>query len=526
MSGLPPEPGRSAGDDGTLAKPPRKLTPTRKEQAAIRAALRQQLLDGPRHDIRHSLPGLGVSLAIHVAVLTVLGLTVMRFERAPAVVPVEGWLGPEGAIISSDSAPPVEVHVPTLQEELRAAARQASMSRPAQVAIDPHAKPTVNPVDVSGALGGRGGTGTGAGAGFGTPGGGQPNGLPGGPRDPYRDGLDRALAWIVRQQKPDGHWSMTGPYLDGAESREADTDTGATALSLLALLGDGHSPNSGKHQKTVQLGIQWLVAQQKPDGDLFDSDEQGRSAHFYAHSQATIALCEALAISGDESLRPAAVQAVRFLVAAQNPNLGGWKYRPLGAEGIGDTSVTGWALMALHTARMAKIDVPPETFLLASSFLDSAQVDIAETSLYRYRPDEPAQKEQLWSMSAEGLLCRQWLGWPRQNEAFAKGQIFLTSEVNTPVWEEGRRNVYAWYYTAQTLHNLGGDPWKEWFARTRGLLLKHQASGGGKTGGSWHPTKPKGAFLEWSAGAGRLYFTVMCVLILETPERHTPIYEQ
>ena len=523
MTGPPPDSGLSGGAGGTPSRSPRPKSPTRREQAAIRADLRQQLLDGPRHNIRHSLPGLGVSLAIHLVVLTVAGLTVMRFEKPPAVVPVEGWLGPEAAVVSSDTAPPVEVEIPSLEDELRAAARQAATQRPVEV-VDPNAKPQVNPVDVSTSLGGRGGGPGGHSTVGGASGAGSPRGTPGGPPDPAREGLDRALAWIVRQQKPDGHWSMTGPYPEGAESREADTDTGATALSLLALLGDGHSPNSGKHQKAVQKGVAWLVSQQKPDGDLFDGDEQGRSAHFYAHSQGTIALCEALALSGDESLRPAASKATQFLIAAQNPSLGGWKYRPLGADGIGDTSVTGWALMALHTARMAKIDVPPETFLLASSFLDSAQVDIADASRYRYRPDEPAQAAQLWSMSAVGLLCRQWLGWPRHHEAFAKGQIFLTSEVNAPVWEEGQRNVYAWYYTAQTLHNLGGDPWKEWFARTQGLLLKHQSSGGGKTGGSWHPTKPKGAFLEWSTGAGRLYFTVMCVLILETPERHTPIY--
>ncbi len=74
-----------------------------------------------------------------------------------------------------------------------------------------------------------------------------------------------------------------------------------------------------------------------------------------------------------------------------------------------------------------------------------------------------------------------------------------------PVWEEGQRNVYAWYYTAQTLHNLGGKAWETWFAQVQGLLLRHQAAGSGKTGGSWHPTKPKGAFLEWSEGPDALF---------------------
>ena len=540
MSGPPSEPGLSEsglaegasprGKGVTPAKPTKKRSLTREllllqQQAAVQAELRQQLIDGPRNNFYRSLPGLYASLAAHFLVIIILAFTVIRYEsRPPGDDPVDLFLGQEGTTLEPGSASSVEVEVMSLADEMRAAARNTKP--PTAVATtNENAAPTVKPVDVSGALTGRGvgggtGSGDGNGTGSGSRGRGDPNGVDGGKKKPEWEALDKALAWIVRQQQPDGHWMMTGPYPDGATSLEADTHTGATALSLLALLGDGNTPTNGVYQKQVKKGIQWLIDHQKPNGDLFDSQEQGRSAHFYAHAQATIALCEALALSGDESIRPAAKKAIQFLVAAQNPTLGGWKYRPLDAEGIGDLSVTGWALMALHTGRMAKIEVPTETFLLASGFLDSTQINPLETSRYRYRPDEPAQDAQLWSMSAEGLLCRQWLGWPRENEAFAKGQIFLTSEVSAPVWEKDQRNVYAWYYTAQTLHNLGGDPWKKWFARTQELIIKNQR------GGSWDPNHPRGAFLEWSEGAGRLYFTVMCVLILETPMRHQPVYPE
>ena len=123
-------------------------------------------------------------------------------------------------------------------------------------------------------------------------------------------------------------------------------------------------------------------------------------------------------------------------------------------------------------------------------------------------------------MTAEGLLCRQWLGWPREYPAMQRGAEFLTSPENEPRWEAGRRNVYAWYYSAQTLHNLGGENWLPWFARVQSEIVTHQGGDG-----SWHPTRPRGAFLEHADSAGRLYLTVMCVLILETPVRHAPIYE-
>ena len=160
------------------------------------------------------------------------------------------------------------------------------------------------------------------------------------------------------------------------------------------MLGDGHTHQSGPYQKQVQKGIDWLVKQQKGNGDLFDIFEEGREPHFYAHSQATIVLCETIALTGDDFYRGPAENAVKFLINSQNPELGGWKYRPLNERGIGDLSVTGWVLMALHSARMAGIEIPFQTFLLAERFLDSVQENPVNASFYKYRPDLICTSEQ------------------------------------------------------------------------------------------------------------------------------------
>ncbi len=328
--------------------------------------------------------------------------------------------------------------------------------------------------------------------------------------------VDKALGWLVRQQQKEGRWQLDAGYPDAGRIK---TDTGATALALLAFLGAGETHQDGPHQRNVQRGIDWLLSTQKSNGDLFDIFEEGRDAHFYAHAQATIVLCEALALTHDRNLLKPAENAVAFLVNAQNPKLGGWKYRVLDETGIGDLSVTGWALMALHTARMAEIDVPPEAYLVASSFLDSVQENAGDEAHYKYRPDWPAARNQRWPMTAEGLLCRQWLGWPREYPALQRGVAYLLSDENEPTWDDGKRNLYAWYYTAQTLHNLGGDEWKRWYKRVQDEIVSHQAADG-----SWHPNRPAGAVLEHSAEAGRLYLTSLCVLVLETPYRHAALY--
>lgn len=483
--------------------PPSAQRSTRKRRIPLdvdpEAAERDRSLPAKlRRDARAGFPGLAISAFLHSLLLLGLALYFLPGNGGVILEPLLlGWAA-EGAYEEPD---PDDVFTPVQLTPIdpRPAEPIETVQEDEHILSSP-ATP-VTPVDVSAALSHRlSGGGEGAGA----------------ANDEARQAVFRALRWLARQQQRDGRWRLHEGYPDAGR---VQTDTGATALALLAFLGAGQTHQHGEFQSEVARGLDWLVSVQRLSGDLFDIEEQGRDAHFYAHAQATIALCEALALTGDELLRPAAENAVAFLVTAQNPVRGGWKYRPLDETGIGDLSVTGWALMALHTARMANIDVPPESFLLASGFLDSVQERPDDRAHYRYRPDWDATDEQRWSMTAEGLLCRQWLGWPRDEPALQSGAAFLTSSDNLVSWEAGRRNVYAWYYTAQTLHNLGGDGWRQWFARVQAEIVGHQAGDG-----SWHPTRPRGAFLEHADSAGRLYMTAMCVLILETPVRHAPIY--
>ena len=335
------------------------------------------------------------------------------------------------------------------------------------------------------------------------------------------------LAWLVRQQKTDGHWELHQGYPDPGFS-VIRTDTGATALAMLALLGHGNTHKTGDHSEPVRKGLKWLQAIQDPQtGDLHDlRQEEGRNGAFYAHAMATIVLCEALALTGDDEVRPHAEKAVKYLLASQHPDNGGWKYRPISKLMVGDLSVTGWALMALHTARMAGIEIPQDDFVRASGFLDSVQVK--GMSRYKYEPTSPDSKASP-ALTAEALLCRQWLGWPRSFPEMVQGVKYVTADENRPAWGGGRRNVYAWYYTSQMLHNIGGPEWKKWNTEVRDAIVKNQVTGGsGKPGsdtrGSWHPLSPPGDPFEHSEKGGRLYMTVLCILILETPYRHKPIY--
>ena len=119
-----------------------------------------------------------------------------------------------------------------------------------------------------------------------------------------------------------------------------------------------------------------------------------------------------------------------------------------------------------------------------------------------------------FAMTAEGLLCRQYLGWPRSDERLLAGVNLLLAHPMD--WAD--RDVYAWYYATQVLHHLEGPAWEQWNQTMRELLPAQQTMVGPERG-SW---SPHGDW--WGSHAGRLYVTCLSLYMLEVYYRHLPIY--
>ena len=146
--------------------------------------------------------------------------------------------------------------------------------------------------------------------------------------------IKRSLDWISRNQEADGHWSITRFGGQGGH------DVAATGLATLCYLGWGAThQKDGPHRDRVTKAIHWLTAKMHPDGDL-----RGDGGNMYDHGIASIALAEAYGLTKDPALREAVEKLTGFIVRAQNPQTGGWRYQPGDA---GDTSVLGWQVMAL-----------------------------------------------------------------------------------------------------------------------------------------------------------------------------------
>jgi hypothetical protein len=316
--------------------------------------------------------------------------------------------------------------------------------------------------------------------------------------------VEMGLEWLRRNQRRDGQWSLTGPYSNGAGY---DNATAATAMSLLAFLGNGQTHRQGQHQATVARGVKAMLKMQDRDGNFFD---RGVESHrLYSQAQATIATCELYGMTRDEQFREPAQRAIDYAVRIQaddGEGGGGWRYQP--RQGI-DTSVTGWFVMALQSGRIAGLAVPDDALSKVGVYLDRVTADGIE---YRYRTID---REPRVSMTAEALLCRQYQGWSRGDARLISGAALLND--NPISWNV--KNVYYWYYASQVLHHLGGDTWRNWNEELRSVLPRHQEAIG-REKGSWNPYGD-----QYGADGGRLYFTCFCLYNLEVYYRHLPIYQ-
>jgi hypothetical protein len=314
-----------------------------------------------------------------------------------------------------------------------------------------------------------------------------------------------ALDWLARQQQADGSWSLS--------SLDVDRPAVGTAMALLAFLGSGTTHSAGEHKTAVARGIEWLTASQQSDGSWRGIDTSDRA---YSHAFALSAVCEAYGMTKDPKLRAPAERAVQYGLDNQCP-LGGWGYT---ADLPGDVSVTGFVFMGLQSARMAGLKVPQRNLDRVVGFLDKCTKD---GSRYSY----VAHQGSAWpAMTAEALLCRQYLGWKPDKEEMRNGVEYLLKEEHLPSWRPhdvngAGRDAYFWYFATQLMFQIEGKPWEKWNGTIRDLLVKNQITSG-RERGSWNPIGDR--FGSDGAGPARLYVTCMHTYILQVYYRHLPLF--
>ncbi len=311
----------------------------------------------------------------------------------------------------------------------------------------------------------------------------------------------QGLVWLIKQQKPNGSWVFDG-------SSKPDT-IAATGMALLPLLAAGQTHKStakdNKYKANVDSGIKYLIANQQANGSF-----KGSSG-MYAHAIATVAFCELLGMSGDRALAPYAQKAVNYIVTGQGAN-GSWGYQ---AGTNGDTSIVGWQIQALQSARLCKdLVVDKKAFERCRKFLDSVATG---TNKSQYGYASPAASV---TMTPVGLLCRYYAdGWGPNNPGMAAGVSYL---LKSQLPTKGYTDIYYYYYATQVMHFFEGKEWYEtWNPAMRDLLIDLQTGAGKKDAGSW---EPDGKLI--GSHCGRLGMTCMSLMTLEVYYRHLPLYKR
>ena len=336
--------------------------------------------------------------------------------------------------------------------------------------------------------------------------------------------VGRGLEFLARSQQPDGRWSLgRSAGQPAGEAPKLQSDTAATGLALLSFFGAGHDHFDGPHRDTVRRGLEFLLSVQKDDGDLYlPADDLSNSCSWlYSHGIASMALCEAVGMTGDAIVKPAAEKACRFIAASQHPQLGGWRYAP---RSDADLSVSGWMLVAIRSGQLAGVKTDEATLAGVRRLLDASTTP-SDPTRYSYNPRNAQQRRSQLSsacMTAVGALMKLHTGTPVADPGVAESArllVALKPAYGSP--KQRTRDSYLWYYSSQVLVHAGGPGWDPWYGSLVDTLSAAQVTSG-PAAGSWDPL---GAVPDrWGEYGGRLYVTALHLLALEVPARHLPTY--
>lgn len=306
--------------------------------------------------------------------------------------------------------------------------------------------------------------------------------------------VERALLYLSRVQNKEG--SFPENYGDS---------TGIPALVGMAFLSKGHLATEGPYADNINRCIDFILGHQNRDG-LYVAGHAG-SGPMYAHNIATLFLSE---VSGmvdparQDKIGRSLPKALQLILRAQRVekpknHQGGWRYQPGSRDS--DTSCSGWALMALRSAKLNGAAVPDKAIADAVAYLYRHYDE--KQGCFGYSNRE-SHKESLTGM---GLLCLELCGEHGKPATIKAGDYVLKNHRRLA---NNQFEFYGNYYNAQGMFQLGGDYWGTYANYMYDYYLPKQADDG-----SWH-----------SREAGRVYGTSMMVLAFTVPYRQLPIYQR
>jgi hypothetical protein len=348
--------------------------------------------------------------------------------------------------------------------------------------------------------------------------------------------VEKALEWLAKNQDQDGHWDAQ--KLEGTCAEKTWADVGMTGIATLAFLGAGHTERVGKYKENVQRAVYWLVDKQIKEG----KGKGSWGTLMYPNGIATLALAEATGMSRNSEAKQAAQMGVDYIQQAQHEYMAWDYYANTDGNARNDTSVSGWQVMALKSAKVAGLKVDARAFEGAINWLDVGQnlpKDLKDSYEFEggmmvYQGKRGDISGPSMSMTAAAALMRIFMGYKTDSPAVAgpcnlmkhekpakdHGITVPCTDPYPPACPGKGIDYYYWYYGTFAMFQMGGDHWTVWNEHLKSTLLPMQRQDG-VFAGSWDPVGggriPDG---------GRVFSTALGALCLEVYYRYAKLNEK
>ena len=321
------------------------------------------------------------------------------------------------------------------------------------------------------------------------------------------DAVERAigngLEYLARQQRENG--SYPAAYGESAA---------VPALAGMAFLAKGHLPGSEPYGDMINRAIDFVIscADMRDNAPFKGYMGNAGNGRMYAHSIATLFLAEASGMVDDrrqEKIDKLLPLATKVILDAQgqkkgNPqHLGGWRYQPNSSDS--DLSCSGWALMALRSARLNGAQVPPEAIEKAVLYIKRSQNE--GSGAFSYQGNGGGSGD---TLTGAAILCLELCG-KHLDPASMKGAKYLEKRFRQALSGGGER-FYGLYYTAQGLFQIGGPVWRDFSTWMYDKFVPEQRADGAWTGAG--------------NNGSDIFSTAMTILSLTVPYRMLPIYQR
>jgi uncharacterized protein YfaS (alpha-2-macroglobulin family) len=208
----------------------------------------------------------------------------------------------------------------------------------------------------------------------------------------------------------------------------------------------------------------------------------------------------------NKKIQIALEKAVQVILRAQSP-LGGWRYdaRPDCGQ---DTSVTAMVFVSLASARQAGILVPTETINRVVGYLRD-QVWNEKTGAFGYMGKDGGTLPCTGGGAYAAQLCGM-----RDTDWVQAAIRYLENNPKVFNPKEVSNFHYAHYYAMQAMVQAGDEHYAKWYPKIRDALIPMQQPDGSWTEGTAEKPDPFP------------HKTPMAIIILGTPHRYIPVYQQ